>query len=163
MTGEENFLFSLTKLAHGLTNRQLCQHYFGGNACRWSIAYPLFLKYLSNRYKRTLGMTGLSRFVHQFPIFSKRIGEKMNKDRYYIDPVTGVQTTIPGLGINPLLCRIIGFIDGSIFRTSTPGTGPDGDYEGSMRKPDAYLIQRAVYTGYKKLHGISMLCIMLPN
>lgn len=163
MTGEEILLFSLTKIAHGLTNRQLCQHYFGGNVCRWSHAYPLCLRYLSNRYKPILGIPGLARFVPHFPIFARRIGEKMNKDRFYIDPVTGVETIIPGLGIDPENCRIFGFIDGSIFETSTPGTGPDGDYFGAGRKPDAYFIQRAVYTGYKKIHGISMLCIMLPN
>ena len=163
MTGQEVFIFGLTKMAHGTTNRQLCEQYFGGCPTRWTFAYPYFCRYFNNRYINILGFEGLERFVHDFPRFSQRVAEKLNKDKLSIDPITRIKTWIAGLGISLLRCRIVGFIDGSFFRTTRPGSGPDGDYEGSMRKPDNYLIQRAVYTGYKKLHSLLVLCIMLPN
>ena len=99
-------------------------------------------------------MEGLRRFVPHFAYFARRIAKKLNLPRKYIDPVTGVETIIPGLNIDLLLARIFAFIDGSYFQTCTPGTGPDGDYFGSRRRNAAYLIQRAFYTGYKKYTGL---------
>ena len=163
MTGEEIFIFGLTKMAHGTTNRQLCEQYFGGCPTRWSFAYPYFCRYFNTRYMNCLGLEGLERFVNEFPKFATRIAEKLNKDKLSINPVTRIKTWIAGLGIDPLRNRVITFIDGSFFRSTRPGSGPDGDYEGSQRKPFNYIIQRAVYIGYKKLHGLLVLCIMLPN
>ena len=108
-------------------------------------------------------MEGLGRFVYEFPRFAKRIAEKLNKDRLSINPLTRIRARIAGLGIDPLTSRVFAFIDGSFFRSTRTRTGPDGDYEGAQRKPHHYIIQRAVYTGYKKLHGLLVLCIMLPN
>ena len=54
-------------------------------------------------------------------------------------------------------------IDGSITETSTTLTGADGDYYGSMRREHAYITQRSIYSGYKKLHGLSNLMLCLPN
>ena len=45
--------------------------------------------------------------------------------------------------------RIALLIDGSVTETSTTGTGPSGNYCGSMRKDNAYLTQRAIYSRYK--------------
>ena len=163
MTGEEIFIFGLTKMAHGTTNRQLCEQYFGGCPTRWSFAYPYLCRYFDKRYRNCLGLEGLERFVYDFPKFAKRVAEKINKDRLSIDPLTRIKIWIAGLGIDPVRNRFFAFIDGSFFRSSRPGSGPDGDYEGAQRKPFNYIIQRAVYTGYKKLHGLLVLCIMLPN
>ena len=163
MTSEEIFLFSLTKMAHGLDNLQLCSNYFGGSAKRWPYAYPWFLRYMDQRFEHVLSMEGLERFVPYFPYFARKIAEKLNLPRKYVDPVTGIETTFPGLGLDPFSARIFAFLDGSYFRACTPGTGPDGDYFGSRRHDNAYLIQRAFYTGYKKIHGIAILSLMLPN
>ena len=163
MTGEEIFLFSLTKMAHGLDNVQLCSTYFGGSGKRWSYAYPWFLFFIDDSFGHVLGFEGLQRFVIHFPYFARKIAEKLNKPRKYVNPFTGVTTTVPGLNLDPFLFRIFGFVDGSYFRSCTPGTGPDGDFEGAPRKVDSYLIQRAFYTGYKKIHGLAIMSIMLPN
>ena len=48
------------------------------------------------------------------------------------------------------------FLDGSSFETCTPGTGPNGNDAHSMRT-DAYITQRSVYSGYKKIHGLTVL------
>ena len=59
--------------------------------------------------------------------------------------------------------KIFSFIDGNYRHTDTPGSGPDGDYEGSMRRPNWYQNQRSVYNGYKHIHGLHILSLMLPT
>ena len=79
-------------------------------------------------------------------------------------PLTGNVQWIPGIFHVPWYAfRFFGFIDGSYWETCTPGTGPHGDYEGAQRHPDWYMIQRAVYSGYKRIHGLLLLTVMLPN
>ena len=45
-------------------------------------------------------------------------------------------------------CRIAMLIDGSVTETSTVGTGPNGNYHGSMRKDHAYVKQQSIHSGY---------------
>ena len=116
MTGQEVFIFGLTKMAHGTTNRQLCEQYFGGCPTRWTFAYAYFCRYFNNRYIDILGFEGLERFVHDFPRFSQRVAEKLNKDKLNVDPITRVRMWVAGLGLSLLRFRIVGFIDGSFFR-----------------------------------------------
>jgi len=59
--------------------------------------------------------------------------------------------------------RIFGFVDCSIDKVSRPRSGPDGDYVGAPRKLGQYEAQRSVYTGYKKIHGIKVETVLLPN
>ena len=42
-------------------------------------------------------------------------------------------------------------------------SGPHGDYEGAARKAEYEAMQETFYTGYKKLHGIKVEEIHLPN
>ncbi len=69
----------------------------------------------------------------------------------------------PGLDHLPDEYRIIGFIDDSIDRISTPFSGPAGDYEGAPRRYQYESAQRAVYSGYKHCHGIKVETVFLPN
>ena len=55
------------------------------------------------------------------------------------------------------------FLDKSGFETCTVETGPHGDYAYSTRKYDAYVNQRAVYSGYKHMYGITVLTLMTPD
>ena len=42
-------------------------------------------------------------------------------------------------------------------------SGPDGCYEGAPRKALGDVAQRAVYTGYKKCHGLKVETVLLFN
>jgi len=162
--GEEVFLFSLTKLALGMDNTVLCMFFFGGAPQRWSSAYPWFLRYLDTRYADLLSFTGLERYVHLFPYFAFCIWRRAASWRKVVNPVTGEVSWMPGIFHIPWYeFRFFGFIDGSYWETCTPGTGPHGDYDGAQRNIDWYMIQRAVYTRYKRMHGLLMLTVMLPN
>ena len=54
-------------------------------------------------------------------------------------------------------------MDDTIDPTCTPFSGPRGDYAGAARKVEYASAQRAVYTGYKKLHSIKMETVFLPK
>ena len=42
-------------------------------------------------------------------------------------------------------------------------SGPDDDYEGTLRKALGDVTQLAVYTGYKKCHGLKVETLLLSN
>ncbi len=44
-----------------------------------------------------------------------------------------------------------------------PGTGPLMNKELALRRPGAEVIQRSMYSGYLKLHGLKVLTIVFPN
>ena len=159
----EIFLFGSCKLYSGMDNQQLCDCLFGGSPRRWSNAYKWFLEYIDSRYSDTLDFVGLRHEVDNFPIFAKAIARKMNTERFRVNPTTGQRYAVLSAVFDEAFARIFSFLDGTYFQSSAPGTGPHGDYEGSDRRPNWYIVQRAVYTGYKKLHGLHLLTIMLPN
>jgi hypothetical protein len=163
-TGEELFLFSLTKLALGLDNTVLVDQYFGGSdLARWSKGYPWFLRYLDRRYNHVLGCDCLVRWLDDMPLFAAAIENKLRQRSTWIHPVTGELYDVPGIEYEPGAFNIFGFMDCSIFEINTPGTGPVGDWINAPRRPFAYDIQRSVYTNFKKLHGLKLLSIVLPN
>lgn len=157
---EELFLFFMTKCKIGYTNKNLCEDIFGGDQSRWSYGWPWILHYIDSRYQDVLSHQGLKRFVDDFPRFHAAIERKVKQDSPHCRN-DGSGYIEPGLYFLPF--QICLWLDCSIFRTCIPGTGPAGDYIGAPRKVNAYYIQRALYTRYKKLHGIKMETVMLPN
>lgn len=163
---EEVFIFMLTKVALGWQNVWLINFYFGGHASKWSYAYPWAIKYIDERYASTLGFAGLQRFVNKFPEFNRAIEKECQrtKKRQLVEPDENGNDWVFIPGLKHLPFDVIGFIDDSIDRCSTPMSGPRGDYEGAARKAEYQATQQqAFYTGYKKLHGIKVEEIHLPN
>ena len=157
---EELFLFMMMTCHTGMTHKKLCEHVFGGNASRWSFGYPWILRYVDTRYRRTLSHEKLRDYVQDFPYFYHKISLFLQKmtTRHNND---GTAIDRPGLNFCPW--RIFGFIDCSIDKISRPMSGPAGDYIGAPRRPGQYVIQRSVYTAYKKFHGIKVETVLLPN
>jgi hypothetical protein len=157
---EEIFLFCLMKIATGWTNNDLIDNYFGGDYARWGYAYAWMLIYLDRRYASIIGHQGLLRFVHDFPRFHNAIEKFAQKDRTYHNH-DGTASVVQGLSHLPF--KVFGFIDDTIDRICVPFSGPDGDYVGAPRKVEYSDAQQSVFTGYKKLHGIKVETIYLPN
>ena len=157
---EEIFLFTLCRLASGMTQVQIVDGYFGGDKNRWSYAYPWMLKYLDERYSNIIGHQGLARYLDDFPRFKRAIKEYVQRD-HQRELVDGTMTIVPG--INFLPWDVFAFIDDSIDQVSTPFSGPRGDYEGAARKAEFADAQQAFYSGYSKNHGIKIETIFLPN
>ena len=163
-TGEEILLFSLSKIALGLNNQVLCMFIFGGCARRWSAAYKWFLFHLYDRYYPTIiGFNGLEREVQNFPYYATKIARKFNQERFYLENDTYEKVEVQSTTIPDDDFVIAMFIDGNVTETSTCETGPNGDYSGTMRKNDYDIMQKSIYSGYKKQHGLSTLTLFLPN
>ena len=88
---------------------------------------------------------------------------KASQQNTYWDNATQQYVSTPGYAGPLNTFRTALFTDGLYYQTNTPGTGPDGDYVGAPRRPNAYIIQRLVYSGYKKIHGYAVLTLYLPN
>jgi len=59
--------------------------------------------------------------------------------------------------------RIMGFLDCKINETCTPETSPMNDEELAERRPGAEIIQRALYSGYLKIHCLKVLTEVFPG
>ena len=158
------FLFGLVKCCQGDDNIKLCYTFFGGSPRRMSNVFKYFLIHLHDRYyDNVLSYQGLEAEVSNFGYFATKIARKVNQERFLIENTTYNRINVDSITVNEENFRVCCFIDGSVTETTTLGTGPNGDYVGSMRKDDAYIKQRSIYSGYKKQHGLSTLDIMLPN
>ena len=157
---EELFLFTLTKIATGQTNESIIDTWFGGDYARWGLGYRWFVFYLDNRYQNIVGHQGLSRFLPQFMDFRDAIERYLQEDRWYEDHL-GNKTWVPGLDEMPYNVGM--FIDDSVDGVMVPFSGPAGDFQGAPRRPEYFLAQESVYSGWKRIHGVKVETIYLPN
>ena len=157
---EEMFLFFMTKFHTGDDNTKLCNEIFGGYVDRWKEGFPWMVRYIDDRYRNVLGYQGLMRCYKDFPTFHSKLEQRVRKDmpRHQCDGSTCVYAHLHYLPFN-----IFGFIDCSIFKTNVPYSGPDVDFIGAPRKPKYSVAQRSIYTRFKKVHGVKVETIMLPN
>ncbi len=157
---QEIFLFFMTRMRTGDSKKKLCMTIFGGHASRWSPGLNWIMRFLDQRYERTISHRKLEDYVDDFPRYYNAISSFMEKDAVKFFP-DGNSVDKMGLNFCPL--PIFGFIDCSIDKISRPFSGPDGDYAGAPRKLNENIYQRSVYTGYKKFHGIKVETVMLAN
>jgi hypothetical protein len=146
-SSEEAFIITIMKLATGSSNTSLME-VFG----------VIMDTFISRVFKTTVDLLNnngvlhgncLQRWVHLFPWFAEVIKEKLNKPQYgklLFDNV-----------------HIVGFLDNMIDETCTPGTGPFNDKELAPWRLAAEVIQRALYSGYLKIHGLKVLTVVFPN
>jgi hypothetical protein len=90
---------------------------------------------------------GIRHFVRDFPEFA---------DAILHDLVRGGCEHLADSSL-----RVVGFIDNTIIGSNAPGGGPTVDGEDAPRNDP--LIQRAFYQGWKKLHGIKLQFVVVPN
>jgi hypothetical protein len=157
---EEVFIYTLCKLATGLTQCQMVDFYIGGDTTHWTFAYSWMLKYLSQRYVNIIGHQGLACYVDKFPAYRCTIQEYVQRD-HQRELIDGTMTIVPGINFMPW--DAFGFIDDSIDRILIPFSGPRGDYEGTARIAKYADAQQAFYSGYVKDHSIKVETIFLPN
>ena len=157
---EEAFLFLLAKVKTGRSDCSIVNEWFGGHYQQWSLVYHWLLLYVDRRYERIIGHQGLSRFVRQFPAFNEAIEAYLARD-FNRQNLDSSWLTFDGLSFLPM--DVFGFLDCTIDPVCQPFSGPRGDYDGAARKREWPEAQRALYTGYKKHHGIKMETLLLPN
>jgi hypothetical protein len=157
---KELFLFLLTKCKTDMTTDHVIDMFFGGDYTRWKHGYCWLLRYLDLRFCNIDRRVGSLHFFPKFGKFKNAIEEYCQKERMYHDRQGNV-TFIPGL--TELLYNIFGFIDDLIDQVCVPFLGPDGDYEGAPHTMQYINAQETVYSGWKKLHGIKVETVFLPN
>lgn len=158
---EELFLYLMMRMKTGDDHTQM-NEVFGGDIRRWSFAWRWIMLYLDERYKNIIGHQGLLHFVDEFPAFYDAINQKVQRSWVSnYNRRAGTYQVTDGLAFLPF--DLFGFIDCSIDKISRPLSGPDGDFEGCGRKEYEEIVQRAFYTGYKKIHGIKVETVLLPN
>ena len=157
---EEVLLFTLTKLATGMSSHMIVDTYFEVDYNRLSYGYPWMLRYLGGRYRNIVEHQGLMRFVGDFCWFHKAIEEFVQRD-HHCELVDRIMAIVPGINLMPW--DVFAFINDSINRISTPFSGPRGDYKAAARRAEYADVQQAFYTGYIKAHGIKVEPVFLPN
>jgi hypothetical protein len=148
-SSEEAFIITLTKLATGRTNTGLVEIFGATTVTFISRVYKTTIHLLDNKAEGILHGNCLQRWVHLFPDFAEVIRRKLYRPQYGALLFEDV--------------RIVGFLDCKIDETCTPGTGPMNDEELAERRPGAEIIQRALYSGYLKNHGLKVLTVVFPN
>ena len=145
-SSEEAFIITMTKIATGKTNTDLCDMFSEPNDAIISMIYRKMVLLLDGKADGISHGDCLHRWSHLFPDFSVAIRNKLNQPQYGELLFQNV--------------RIIGFLDCKIDETCWPGSGPMVDEELADRWPDADLLQRSVYSGYLRCHGLKVLKVV---
>lgn len=143
---QEILLFACSKLKHGLPNTKICKYVFGGDARKWTYALRWFYLRADGLITEKIDLRLLDSFRGHFTHFAEKISNLIRQG-FQVEHEDGELVIQPGIDYNDHnnpFC-IFGFLDCSNFRTSTPGTGPRGRYEGAGRREDHDEIQRCVY------------------
>jgi len=146
--------FSWRNVSWGLVIGCCVNKFFGGHQSRWSFGYITILIIDINIKASVCSWISPSFTTHSTSLLRRQFGATIMTTRHRIVSVL----TLYHFGSLGWL-----MIDCSIFRINRPFSGPDGDYIGAPRKENYPIAQRAVYTGYKKCHGIKVQTILLPN
>jgi hypothetical protein len=105
---EEVFLYTLCRLATGLTWCQMVDFYISGDTTWWTFAYSWMLKTLDQRYINIISHQGLARYVDEFQAYRCAIQEYVQRD-HQRELINGTMMIAPGINFMPW--DIFGFID----------------------------------------------------
>jgi hypothetical protein len=115
--------------------------------------------YLSNQSSSIIGHKGILCFLPLCGEFWNAIEVYCQKDYFYIDH-HGAAILVPGM--DELTFNICGFIDNMVNLILVPYSGPAGDFEGALHRPQYILVQESVFSGHKKVHGHKMETVFFP-
>lgn len=151
-SGEEALLVTLFKLAFPERLIDL-EGTFGRDYSHWSRVINEFMDYII-KYWSYLLFDNMSFWKKYIPECANVIKRKMIEIGFqYPEELIGVDIDIT--------YRVFASIDDTISPTCRVGSGPATRGINARRKdPD---IQRAFYTGWKKLHGLKFQTVCLPN
>lgn len=144
--GEELFLFSLHRYAHGTTLENDSTQLFGRDGTQWTRAFHWFNTHMIQRFAHLVN-NNLEYWQPHFAEFAEVIRRK-------IESKTGVQFPAGEF-------RVFGFIDDKVIKICRPGAGPNEEGENAERNDN--FMQMAFYNGWKKHHGIKYQSCELPN
>jgi len=147
---EETMLIALHYMALGTKYYEMKDTY-GGDWTLYSYMVNYFARFLYHKYYHRLCGRSMEFWAEHVPVYREAIW------KYVCTDGEG------NLDIDVLLqfFRVFGWIDCMQHETCTPASGPinaDND-----RNDDMYLIQRAFFTAYGKMHGTKTQALHLPD
>jgi hypothetical protein len=137
---------------------------FGGAHSRWTVGYRWIVMYIDNKFAHLIDQRALQMWVGQFPRFARVIYDYVRREKTRQDAAGNpyvLSLTHPFAPTRDNF-NICSFMDCSTYEVCRVGSGPVSDEDGA-RRPTAYNEQRAFYGGHKKVHGIKVLTLFLPN
>lgn len=146
--GQECFLVGLYRLRYPNTlyNADWIS-VFGLNYTHVSLIFNWFIRFISDRWGYLVA-DNVDYWTTALPYFADKIRLKANSIGGY-----NFRSALEPGGF-----RVFGFIDNTMFATCRPGGGPTSN--GDRNDP---LIQRSMYNGWKKIHGLKFQTVDLPN
>jgi hypothetical protein len=134
-TADEILLFVLIQYKSGSTNTKMCDDVmFGGDSRKWTPAKQWFFARIGPMIQPYISLDLMRHYRPNMASFAQQIARRIREGFDVEDPDTGVIEWVPGIHYDddndPF--RVFGFVDCSLFRTSTPGTGPRGRYPGMI-------------------------------
>ena len=163
---EELLIYALHKNSTKKTHKDMAEDpRFGGSDGRWIKGHRWLLLYMRERCYHLIGSDAIEMWVRFFPQFADRIYDYMlkPKDRYRRDGTHyQVCWNHPGAPTREQF-NVASFTDVKAYEICRPGSGPAHPDEGSPRRPNAYLNQRAFWDPHHHCHTIKILSIQLPN
>lgn len=79
--------------------------------------------------------------IGNFDLYAQKICRKFNQESFNIENNSYNYIPIDSAALPEEDFNVFGFIDGSITKPVTVGTGPNGNYKGAMRKNEADELQ----------------------
>ena len=152
VTGEEAFLVTIYRMSWPRKLTQI-EDTFGRDYSVWSRCINFMINYILDNWCYLL-FDNMAYWFPTLPQMHATIVDKLVSLGYNYD------TRLLGLDLETQH-HIFGFIDNTIAPTCRPAGGPADDGINARRLDP--LIQRAFYTGWKKLHGLKLQTIDLPN
>jgi len=113
-------------------------------------------------YPAIIGFDAILSYVENFPQYADAIEEAAAEERIRLNGA-GDANIYPGVAFAPNEFDIVGLFDCRNQRTLIPGTGPAAGHDGAPRHDGADIMQQAVYSGHKKVHGVKNLSVQLAN
>jgi hypothetical protein len=142
---EELILVCLHRFAHGVSIAVIADK-FGDGVDKWVYAFAYFCRHVHGLvYPGLIGLEYIRFYVPLFSSFARPMELASNQPRIWYNNDHCEVTIIPGVEFPPGSFAIVGLFDCRHQQTSIPDTGPSGN---RGRNHVAYLMQRAVYSGY---------------
>ena len=110
---------------------------FGGCEVCNAEGFNHFVHQIDDRYINFIGPRGMEVWADSFLICAEAIQNNISKNKLWWDETNGVYTVEEcAVHFDPDMYNICGFCDCSNYQGTRLGSGPDGDYIGSGRRPN---------------------------
>ena len=154
---EELLLWTLYRLAQPGTMELAADDLFGRDNSQLSRMFSIGIRWINQNWGHLLSAANLPYHMNSARRYSEKIRVKVMekwRERQAIRrplPLDAILHQDINIPIDGML--VMGFIDCVMLKTERPAAGPIEPGPNAQRQHDAYIMQRSMYSGHKKIHG----------